>query len=186
MALGVVLTPYGKNPDGTSPPFTVNYAFGPRPGQYLAPHDPQFNTRGTPGMYYDTPLGAPSLKSWWHKRKLKRALRGLGDIPTDAELATVYGYTPVQSGWINTVGQGYVTGPWVPPDGQNYGGYAPPVALHGLRGLRDDAAPSVETMLQSMQEHNDRVFALTLVSTAAVAISAMITVFRTLKLIAKE
>lgn len=193
MALGVVLAPYGQNPNGTSPPYTVNYAFGPRPNQYLCPTDPQYNTRGVPGMYYDTPLGRPSLKGWWQRFKARRALRGLGDIPTDAELATVRGYTPVVSGWINTVGQGYVTGPWIPPDGQDYSGYPPPIALKGLRGLRDIVASApvpgtvtTESLLQSMQEHNDRVFTLTLVSTTAVAVSALITIFRTLKLIAKE
>lgn len=60
--------------------------------------------------------------------------------------------------------------------------------LHGLRGLRDpvetSAAPaSTEDVVALMNAHNDRLFALTVVSTTAVAVSAIITVFRTLKLI---
>lgn len=187
MALGVVLTPYGKNPDGTSPPFAVNYA-GANKQAFLCPPDPQFVTRGEAGMYYDTPLGGigDKLKSKIARWKLNhtRKLMGLGDIPTDAELARVRGYTPVASGWINSKtsngGTVYVTGPWLPPNGYDYSGTPAPVALSGLRGLRDATS---DDLIATMNAHNDRVFALTLVSTAAVAVSAMITIFRTLKLI---
>ncbi len=184
MALGIVLAPYGRNPDGTSPPHTVNYS-GVNRHRTLCPDDPQFNTRDQAGLYYDTPLGSPmtaigrKIQRW--RINKQRRLQGLGDIPTDAELATVRGYTPVTSGWISSVSpKAFVTGPWVPPNGQNYGGYAPPVALNGLRdGATDD-------VITSMNAHNDRVFALTLVSTAAVAISAMLTIFRTVRLIHVE
>lgn len=195
MALGIVLTSYGQNPDGTSPPFTVNYASVNRHNN-LCPPDPQFNTRGEQGMYYDTPLGGfgqsklgRKIARW--KINHTRRLMGLGDIPTDAELARVRGYTPVQSGWINTADHRFVTGPWIPPNGQDYSGTPAPIALHGLRGLRDDAAAALplaptDQLIATMNAHNDRIFALTLVSTAAVAVSAMITIFRTLKLISKE
>ncbi len=185
MALGVVLAPYGRNPDGTSPPYTVNYA-GVNRHKRLGPADPQFNTRATPGMYYDTPLGAPARRPGWIKRlkiNHQRRLMGLKDIPTDAELAHTYGYTPVQSGWIPSTNGEYVTGPWVPPNGQNYSGYPPPIAFAGLGQDTTSQPPTIEDVLATMNAHNDRVFALTLVSTAAVAVSAMITIFRTLRLI---
>ena len=192
MALGIVLTPYGRNPDGTSPPFAVNYS-GVNRHDTLCPREPQFNTRGEQGMYYDTPLGglgatiARKIERW--KINRQRRLMGLGSIPTDAELATVRGYTPVASGWINSVSpKGYVTGPWLPPNGADYSGTPAPIALFGLRGLREDPAvvPPAQTpvdVIAALQEHNDKVFALTLVSTAAVAVSAMIAIFRGLKLI---
>lgn len=61
-----------------------------------------------------------------------------------------------------------------------------------LRGLRDVSMVAAETDQQPattedvvalMNAHNDRIFALTVVSTGAVAISALVTIFRTLKLI---
>ncbi len=60
--------------------------------------------------------------------------------------------------------------------------------LNGLRGLRDPietstAPATTEDIVALMNAHNDRLFALTVVSTTAVAVSAIITVFRTLKLI---
>lgn len=61
--------------------------------------------------------------------------------------------------------------------------------LNGLRGgLRDaevtsDAPASTMDIVQLMNAHNDRLFALTIVSTVAVAVSATIGIFRTLKLI---
>lgn len=185
MALGVVLAPYGRNPDGTSPPYTVNYASVNR-HRLLGPHDPGHYTTGEQWMYSDTPLGGitDKLKAKIERWKLnrQRRLMGLGDIPTDAELAKVRGYTPVTSGWINTVQGQYVTGPWIPPNGQNYSGSMPPVALSGLGQVPTQPA-NVDDVLAVMNAHNDRVFALTLVSTAAVAVSAMITIFRTVRLI---
>lgn len=56
-------------------------------------------------------------------------------------------------------------------------------------GLRDAAAPVAATtddVIALMNAHQDRVFALTVVSTTAVAVSALLTVFRTLKLIRSE
>lgn len=187
MALGVVLAPYGQNPDGTSPPYGVSYS-GVNRHQTYGPHDPQFNTRATPGMYYDTPLGKPKRMGWIKRLKLnhQRRLMGLGDIPTDAELAHNYGYTPVQSGWIATVDHRYVTGPWVPPNGQDYSGNPPPIALSGLGQDVTSAPNSVDDVIATMNAHNDRIFALTLVSTTAVAVSAMITIFRSLRLIRED
>jgi hypothetical protein len=197
MALGVILAPFGKIPGAWPTGITQSYGAA---SQYVQPFDPQYNMRGEAGFYHDTHLGAPKL-SWWQRFKMKRALRGLGAIPTDFEIGSMYNYQPVMSSWIAS-DQGYITPPWNPPSGQPPGGYPLPIqpndgggklnpglleydmGFAGLRGLRDDAAPAtVEDVLATMQAHNDRVFALTLVSTTAVAVSAMITIFRTLRLI---
>src|SRR5437762_3014285 len=95
-----------------------------------------------------TPYGANSPDGWY------------------AELAkNVQCYTPVQSGWINTQGQGFVPGTW--RFGWNpAGAYGPPSSLSGLREA------TATDVLAAMQAHNDRMFRLAIVSTAAVSVSA--------------
>jgi hypothetical protein len=111
--LGFILAPLGQQVPGQYPN-EINYAYGGA-GSFLEPPDPQFNTRGEQGFYFDTPLGGPA-------------------IPTDAELARNYGYTPVQAGWINAK-EGFFPGPWRPPGGWNPAGqYGPPVSLSGANG----------------------------------------------------
>jgi len=57
----------------------------------------------------------------------------------------------------------------------------------GLGEIEPSAVPATtEDVVALMNAHNDRVFALTLVSTTAVAVSALLTVFRTLKLIRED
>ena len=191
MALGIVLTPYGKLPNG-NPPYGITYAYG-GDGTYLTPDDPQHYTRGEAGYYPDTALGAPRLGFF---SKLKRSL-GLGRNPTDFEIGRGnYPFLPFYSGWINT-NQGYVTGPWLPPNGWSPDGVPQAIAPlqtqqvpldHGyLAGLREGALPATtEDVIAIMNAHNDRVFALTVVSTTAVAVSALVTLFRTLKLIKED
>lgn len=153
MALGVILTPYGANGPGWYS--ETGSAYGGR-GTYLPQPGPNplvdyfHNTRGEVGFYYDTQLGA---------------------IPTDAELATVYQcYTPVASGWINTK-EGYVTPPWR-FGWDPAGAYGPPTSLSGLRG-----EASATDVLAAMNAHNDRMRNLAIISTTAVSISAMFTLW---------
>jgi len=94
------------NPQPGVFPAGIQYAYGGT-GRYLCPPDPQFNQRGEQGFYYDTALGA---------------------IPTDAELAKNYGYTPVTSGWINSR-EGYYPAPYIPPGWNAAGAYGPQVSL---------------------------------------------------------
>lgn len=194
-----VFAPYGKVPGAW--PTGITQSRGPSnvlvPGAYLEPYDPYFNMRGEAGFFHDTALGAVSspVVGWWRRLKARRALRGLGAIPTDFELSHTANYTPVASGWV-AAQQGYFTPSWLPPDGWAQGGYAVPVQPNdgggsyepstAMRfGLSDTPAPSatVEDVMFAMNSHNDKVFALALVSTSAVAISALLSVFRTLKLI---
>jgi hypothetical protein len=118
MALGFIVSPLGQEVAGQFPS-TVNYLGTGAP--YLCPPDAQFNQRGEQGYFYDSYLGGA---------------RGLGDggIPTDTEMASVYGYTPVMGGWIDAK-EGYFPGPWNPPGGWNAaGGYGPQPSLSGASG----------------------------------------------------
>lgn len=59
-------------------------------------------------------------------------------------------------------------------------------ALRAKLGLGDAEPATTDDVVSMMNAHNDRVFALTVVSTTAVAVSALLTVFRTLKLIRED
>lgn len=115
--LGFIPAPMGQKVPGQYPN-QIQYSYG-GDGHYLCPHDPQFNQTGEIGMYYDTPLGGPQ-------------------IPTDAELATVYGRTPVAGAWI-TAREGYFPSPWHPPGGWNpAGAWGPQPSLHGILDVAKD------------------------------------------------
>ena len=151
MALGIVLTPYGKIPKAF--PAAIASSYGAN-GTYLD-EDPYFNQRGEAGFYHDTFLGdpcapAPAVRpSWWQRLKARLAGRQLGAIPTDFQMATNLNYTPVNSAWIHAE-EGYIQPPpWVPR----------------RPGLGDGVPATVEDVVGLMNAHNDRVFALTLVST---------------------
>src|SRR5688572_21427850 len=146
MALGIVLTPYGKIPG--SFPAAISYSYGGN-GTFVEPHDPQYHQRGEDGYYHDTHLRSPRL-SWRQRIKARRALRGVGAIPPDFEIgragAAPGNYTPVMSAWIDTTNQGYYQPPpWQPspagaqPPAWLPGTYAPG---HGLAGLREGEAPA--------------------------------------------
>jgi hypothetical protein len=115
--LGLILSPLGQRVAGQYPN-EISYAYGGQ-GTYLDPFDPQFNTQGESGCYFDTPLGM--------------TLNG-PQIPTDAELAKSYSeYTPVAGAWINGKfnGQdGYWPSPWRVP-----GGWGPAGAWGGKMSL---------------------------------------------------
>jgi len=128
---------------------------------------------------------------------------GVGAIPNDFDRAKKYQYLPVENGWIPLKDNKILTsGPWLPPDGNP--GWANPrfptpvisvptnqvQAAASMSGLGDAAVPgapaTVEDVLGVMTAHNDRTFSLALVSTVAVAVSALLGVFRTLKLIRED
>lgn len=154
--------------------------------------------------------------AWIEKMRAKwqawRARFGLGGFPTDFQLATIRGYLPVEGGWVQTQ-QGYMSsGPWLPPHGDpGWADHSFPVPMvpiyeplpitpcgpnHGLApqlsglgrafGQAATSPATVEDVLSTIASHNDRAFALALVSTTAVAVSALLGVFRTLKLIRED
>lgn len=231
----MIVAPYGQIPGAW--PTEIGYAYGPS-GTYLCPYDPQYNTRGEPGMYYDTPLGGctpmvnvqpansfaglglkPGLLTRW---RMRRALRGarLGQIPSDRDLATIYpGYMPMDSGWIAANGAyapgGYTNGGYNPPGNwnpagaygvtpgatdpmrQGFAGYfgddgttvidpsgtitspAPVIVSAGAPATSDD-------VIAALNDHNAKMFTLTVVSTLAVTISALLTAIRTSRLLKED
>jgi hypothetical protein len=178
----MILAPYGQIPGAF--PSGVLMSRGTRQ-QYLGPEDPQWYERGEAGYYYDTALGAPRFGFLSRVKARLKAKLGLGSIPTDFELATGKDYLPVESGWI-AAKEGFYTPPWLPPNGYQAGGYPVPVHTPGVSGLRGPEPATTDDVIALMNAHNDRVFALSLVSTTAVAVSALLTVFRTLKLIRED
>lgn len=188
--LGVILTPYGANsPYGWYAEIAQarggNGSYLQAPGGYPRT-DRFFHSRGEPGFYYDTQLGAPvvpafaaKVKVWWDKTFKKASPtapafdlpRGDGMTPTDAEMsANTSCYTPVASGWTNTRG-GFVPGTW--RFGWNpAGAYGPPSSLSGL-----GAEATATDVIAAMNAHNKKMFQLAIVSTTAVSISALFTLW---------
>lgn len=150
----MIPTPYGQIPG--SYPSEITRSLGPGP-TYLCPNDPYYYQRGEAGFYSDTPLGQT--------------------VPTDAELSKTYGYTPVNYGWVyGKMGnqRAYWAQPWTPP-----AGYAPgPLAPISLGAAMNFGATS-DDLVAELNAHNRRTFQLTMISTIAVAASALLAIFRT-------
>lgn len=197
--LSMVLAPFGQIPGGY--PSEIGYSYGGG-GTYLCPPDPQFNTRGEPGLYFDTQLGAVVKPGWAIRRRLKsfRKKLGLGAIPTDAELATAYQYTPVASAWVAGK-EGYFPSPWVPPHGWNpAGAYGPQMSLNGLGAgtvpttplpisnvPNTNAAPDPAIAVAAViAEQNRRIFKLTLISTVIVGTAAAVSAWRTFRQLQRD
>ena len=210
--LGIVLTPYGQIPG--APPWGIAYSYG-GDGTFLCPDDPYFNTRGEPGLYYDTQLGSPRTKrlaraSWSARlinKRIQRALTGLrGTIPTDAELWATYGYVPMINGEV-VAKEGFQPSSWIPPNGWNPAGAFGPAFLpmadaatanapYGLSGIGDatttntDLSPTdaaaISALVDEVEQHNNNVLILTILSTAAVVISAIVTTVRNAHLYKQE
>jgi hypothetical protein len=130
-------------------------------GNYLSPYDPYYNQRGERGWYHDTQLG---------------------DIPTDAELSTAYGYTPVNSGWVNTK-EGFITGPWR-GGWDPAGAYGPSISLSGLGDM--SPADAASAALVSLQSQQNRAFKLMIISTSAIALSALLAAWKTSRELRKD
>lgn len=165
MQLGIILAPYGQIPGAY--PSEIAYSYG-GDGTFLCPDDPFFNTRGEEGHYYDTQLG------------------GLGhSMPTDFELAPAYGYTPMIDGWVVSK-EGFNPGSWIPPNGYSpSGAYGPPMAPLSYKSpgpLGDPTMPmTIDDVVATIQEQNQKMFTLSLITTIAVAVSALVATYRTAK-----
>ncbi len=176
----MILTPNGHVPG--SWPSGIAYSYGPN-GTYLCEQDPQHHERGEYGLYPDTMLGAPARKPSLAQR-IKRSLGlGSGGIPTDADLSSIYGYTPYNNGWV-AFQNGNYPGSWTSPNG-----YQPGIPMQHnpapLAGLRDAATiPPQATpndMIMALNEHNQRMFTLAVVSTVVAGVAAMVTLYRATK-----
>jgi len=183
MQLGIILAPNGHVPNAW--PYEIGYGYGGN-GNFLCPSDPMYMTRGEYGLYHDTMLGRAAKKPGFLSR-LKRKM-GLGSIPSDFDLGTIYGYTPVNSGWIATR-EGYYTGPWIPPDGYRPGGqdFAPKTWPRELGdAMVSPPDPTTASVLEVLTKQNDRLFTLSVVSTIAGATAALLVAYRTLKSLKKS
>lgn len=195
MALGIVLTPYGGKAPRGQVPWEMAES-GPDNWPQLRPFDPQYNTMATPGFYYDTPLGLAGLRGNGavagaavrvtpKRGSGVRVLRGLGAIPTDAELARDRCATPVMSGWIPT-SQGFVPPPWVPGIGPGPGlgeGTAP------ATGLPIQPTPPLPTNFDPVaaeERHRQRMFLLQVVSVTAVVAVSLVNFYRAAKAIKQD
>ncbi len=204
----MIIAPYGQIPNGGWPT-EVGYSYG-GDGTFLCPYDPGYNTRGEMQLYHDTRLGRATCGalgagklSWWKRRKLKAArARSLSGIPTDGDLAQMFGWMPVMSGWVSTSNGPYYDH-YRPPNGWNpAGAYGPQPGPLGPYGLGDvvitpdntvtNPAPVItpsttsataDDVIVALNDHNAKMFTLTVVSTLAVTISALLTALRTSKLL---
>jgi hypothetical protein len=160
-------------------PYNASFSWG-GDGRFEG-DDPYYNQRGEDGYFRDTALGAPRL-GFFARLKARRALRGLGMlpyIPSDAELSTTRDHTPLVTGWVsaqrNTAAQRVPQQIFIPSPFAV--GQVPTGQLNGLRDATSEAT------IAALVAHQDKMFALSLVSTSAVAVSALITIFRTIRLI---
>jgi hypothetical protein len=157
----MILHPSGWVPG--SFPSEINRSHGGG-GTYLCPHDPYQYQRGEAGFYHDTQMGGHL---------------GYQTIPTDNEIFSDRAAGGYAYGWIAARDpQGRmmnVPGPWVPPDGRSPG-YNAPISF-------GDAATD---LVAEQQAHNRRMFQLSMISTIAVAASALLAIFRTGSLIRED
>lgn len=156
--------------------------------------------------------GGPTLKgpgffARLRAKRVRKALHGLGlgSIPTDFDLAPTYGWVPMIDGWV-AAKEGFQPGRWVPPNGwQPAGIYSPQLVPRVLNGLGDGAQITVPTptisaspeaqaaadaaaasINMTLQEHQDRMFKLTIISTTIVGLSALIATIRTWKQLKRD
>lgn len=137
---------------------------------YCGQYDKQYHERGNPGMYYDTQLGR---------------------IPSDLELSRSWGFVPMTSGVASFRQQAWAPLPWVARIGtwtpEGIRPWAPPFkdgrVLRGVgQEIVEDVAPApmdpAQAAVFELKRHQDRVFALSVVSAIAIASTAMINVFK--------
>lgn len=105
-------------------------------------------------------------------------------VPTDMQLSTQWGYTPVMSQWI-PFKEGNYPAPWTPPAGQPAPALAGPTATFGRAGLGDTPLPPearaidpAAATIEVLRQHQDRMYTLGIVSAMAVAGTALVNVAR--------
>lgn len=176
--LGLVLAPYGdRSPEPSvemvgarlGPPATCR---GCRPTR-VSDYQQATTYTGLGAAYRGVgPFMAPDMPV---------ASDGPPIIPTDTQLATQYGYTPVMSQWVPFT-QGPWPAPWVPPGGPRPLAGPQAHVLGVTTGDIDAGVPlppdTASATLQTLQSHQDRMYMLGIISAAAVASTALVNVFR--------
>lgn len=123
----------------------------------------------------------------------------LGAVPTDLQLATQYGYTPVLSQWAPGKTGAYSPLPWIPPTGSPRSTLPgdPPAYVQGymtqLAGPQtahfgaDGGPPAVASIpeynagqaaVDELKRHQDRMYVMGILSAAAGVATALVSVFR--------
>lgn len=164
--LGIVLAPYGD----TSPNMSYEIVASTK--------DFATECASAPGR-------GPNYR--WNETSAYETDTGeLGAIPTDFQLSTVYGYTPVKSQWARFKQGTWSPLPWIPPQGQP-AAYMPrymtpplagPQTLRQGDGTVPAATDPAQAVTDVLVQHNERMFRVGLISAAAVASTALINVFR--------
>lgn len=176
--LGIILTPYGQIP-GAYPSEIARTTGG---GPFLCPFDPQYATRGSAGLYYDTQLGRARVPIAGAQLR-----GGLADIPNDFEIAKVRGTLTPNAGWVDTYAGAY-NQPWVPPNGWSPTTPAQVKINYGspTQQLGDATTDAVTAVVNELNEHHRRMFFLSAFSTAAVVVTSLISAIRTARLLKQE
>lgn len=174
---GLGMVPLNTGPTAPGVPYAEVVAtmknYGP--GSYCGTYDKGYHQNATARLYYDS---RDSLTG------------GLGAIPSDLQLSRIRGYTPVMSSWVPFVGQTWAPAPWVPPNGaaspSGIVSVGPPISRLQLAGpVGEEATPAPydagAAAVAELKRHQDRVFALSVVSTMAIASTAVINVLKHLE-----
>lgn len=133
--------------------------------------------------------------------RIAKKLQGLGlghSNPNDFDLTPYYGYTPVSDGWVEAR-EGFNPGTWIPPNGYSASGsYGPQMVPRALAGFGDavlpaspvqpspNQQPTAADLINTLNEHNQKIFTLSIISTIAIALSAAINTYRNSKLLKQE
>ena len=210
----MILAPYGKVPGAY--PSEIGYSYGGngtflcphdpyynQRGEVGFYHDTQLGSTAE----YNTLLASlaniinsalPKASHGVFGKKRYRGVNGLGrSLVTDFDLYPTYGYVPQMDGFVQFK-EGDHPGSWIPPNGYDPAGvYGPPTFQPGtgsqLQGPSDLADippanidPEVAKVLQAMTDQNAKMFTLSLVTTIAIGISAIITIIRNSKALRQE
>lgn len=206
-ALGIVLAPYGdRSPHPSFEMVAATKDFGPQAYCTRRPERGP-NYRQAQTAAYEPEDRNHSINGPRLGRLAQFTCRiagvgcppNLGAVPTDMQLSTQYGYTPVVSQWIPMKEGAYSPAPWVPPHGRPTSndpafmtpwgkGAAPAYRRPGIAGpvadVATDNAGVVTPMdpataaVHELKMHQDRMYMLGILSAGAVASTALVNVFR--------
>lgn len=210
MQLGIILTPYGQIPGAYPSEIAYSYGgdgtylcpedpyYNTR-GEIGHYYDTQLGGLGAGAMEYVTkpvllpppPTKRPGIfERMRTNRAIAKALQGGGlgrSVPSDFEIAPYYTWVPQIDGWV-TAKEGFNPGTWIPPNGWNpAGAYGPPMTPPTytypgpLGGLRDTVQPTPADLIATLNDHNQKIFTLSIITTIAVATSAILSAWRTSK-----
>lgn len=201
--LGIVLAPYGdRSPHPSFEMVAATKDFGPQAYCTDRPErGPNYRQDRTSAYEPNGVLGRLA-RFTCRTAGVGCPTPGMGAVPTDMQLSTQYGYTPVMSQWIPMKEGAYSPAPWVPPHGRPTSndpafmtpwgeGAAPAYRRPGIAGpmanvlgaetATADGAPPMDPATAAVHElkmHQDRMYMLGILSAGAVASTALINVFR--------